>query len=262
MSCFSFLILLVEELGMKKVTLPVFLFSIFLLLGCMTAEGYKRQTIEHNIQMTALYADNKYYDKALTEISNAISLDPTDPRLYLLRGEIYRYMDRFVDATNDYTFVVDHPTGVKEKDLYLSLMALLARVTVRGQLGQYEEALADSDRFLAIYDSNKALIDGERNIELKQTYSRLIAAIYAQRGIIFIGLKEYDKSLQDINTSLDKCENFGEALTMRAIALYTRGLVYNELRRYKEALSDFTTSCSTGYTAACAELEKVKKKVK
>ena len=53
------------------------------------------------------YIDTCDYAKAITELSEHILLNPMDDNAYYLRGNIYRKMEMFGDALNDYHKAVE-----------------------------------------------------------------------------------------------------------------------------------------------------------
>jgi tetratricopeptide (TPR) repeat protein len=260
-------------------------FVIVLALSCLSCITSGISNIDHYKQMTLFYTNNKNYDSALTEIDRAIAIDPSIAELYLLRGNVYRSMGRYIDAINDYTFVLDHPTGIKSDDIFLSLAAVLYRGIIYEGVAftndisaQHKNALSDYDKAVSILEDNRSFINSEMPQEKREACLSFEVLMYVVRAGFENERKQYDKAITHANIAIDKLENLPESPTklsderpsplsttlpgLWSTVLYARGMANLGLKRNKDALVDLKASCDLGDKDSCAEYEKLKKRMK
>jgi tetratricopeptide (TPR) repeat protein/S1-C subfamily serine protease len=143
------------------------------------------------------------YQKAVLAYQKAIQMQGEDFILYNEQGDGMRFSERYEDAIMSYSKgIALHPT----------LYGYQARATVYQKLKQYDKALADLNKVIALQPDD--------------------AQSYYNRGVLYRDLKEYDKALADLNKVIalqpDDTESY-----------YNRATFYRDLKEYDKALSDF-----------------------
>ena len=155
----------------------------------------------------------RQYDKALVDANRAIELAPDYARAYLTRAVIYLYMENNVNAIEDFNKAIElYPKP--------NVVAYLNRGAAYRNIGRYEETFKDYEKSIEIDPTNPD--------------------VYSSRGHANFLLKKYDDALRDINKALELNQNPVTALYDPALALYRRGLVYNQLKDYEKAIRDFS----------------------
>ena len=204
---------------------------------------YRRATSLHAVGET---------DRALSDYSDAIRVDPNNSLGYLGRGVLLATRKRaFNRAVEDFDKVL-----VLEPD---NVDALIARGNAYSQLGDNGRALADLDRaiILAPDDPQAYVVRGLAN---------------NRRGLPQL-------AMQDYNTALQKAPHYPQALANRAallsaegnynqaladldrsiaadsdnpVAYYNRGFVYFAKREYDKALADYDSAIKLDPTMGVA----------
>jgi len=111
---------------------------------------------------------------------------------------------------------------------YDSLTTVLAKLLTEDPNNAYAyKAMAD----LKVLENklNEAIINYGKALEIDSLYFE--AFLY--RGIAYYKAKEYDLALADINNYLAQIDN------VSAIAYYNKGLIYHEIKKYKEAQTNY-----------------------
>jgi tetratricopeptide (TPR) repeat protein len=158
------------------------------------------------------YKNRKQYSSALPDAVKATELAPEDPEAWRVRAEALRGLERLKDALA----CMDKAIVLAQRGGKVPAQYLLARGWDHRALNQVDEALADFGRA----------------IEQEPTELNFLAArqsLYAARG-------EWDKALADCNTAM-KFDVGASALN----GLYWRAGLYHRMKRYQEAIADYTT---------------------
>jgi tetratricopeptide (TPR) repeat protein len=152
----------------------------------------------------------KEYLDAVNDFSRAIVLEPTAEN-YEYRGIFFFGYGFYRDGIVDFNRAIEiEPTRVT---------TYLIRGRAYGRMQEYQQA---------IEDLTKA-------IELDPQYS----FSYLDRGIIYIRIGQIDNGLEDFNTML-KMETENPSLGIEHPGIfYWRGIAYNRLGKYHEAIADF-----------------------
>jgi tetratricopeptide (TPR) repeat protein len=154
----------------------------------------------------------KQYDKALIDTNRVLELKPEYARAFEARSLIYLYMNENTHAIEDSSKAIElHPNNA---------YAYLHRGNAYRNTGRYEEALKDYQKSIDINPANPDVFNG--------------------RGYALYLLKKYDDALNDINNALEMNKNPATTLFFPAIALYRRGLIYNQFKNSEGAIRDFS----------------------
>jgi len=177
------------------------------------------------------------FERAISDLSHAIDIDPTFAKAYNSRGTVY---GRKGDAERA---VADFDRAIRLAPTFAA--AFVNRAVTFGKQGNFDRALADCDRALALdprsaaahstrgwlhihkNELDDALGDFNRAIELDSTF----AAAHSGRGTVFRRKGEFNRALDD----------FAEALRIDprlASAYNNRALVYRDLHEIDKTIDD------------------------
>jgi tetratricopeptide (TPR) repeat protein len=148
------------------------------------------------------------YSQALQDVNKAISLGQQEEEdgFYYLRGLIFYEMDLPQKAYQDFSKAITIDS--KSPDYYYD------RAFASAGLGEYKEAISDIDQALAL------------DQESRFTYLLARSGFYNESHL-------YEKALADCDEVLGKMPD-------RAVVYYQRGVALSGLKRYNEAVADFT----------------------
>jgi len=147
-------------------------------------------------------------EDSIYDFNRAIELDGSNPIIYSNRGLVYRKMDRFENAIDDYTCEIEYGASNNVK-------AFNNRAYCFAKLGHYDEAIADYSTVLKFDELN-------------------IHALH-NRGISYERLAKYMQAIKDFSEviQLDK-EN--------ANAYFNRGCCYDSVGELDLAISDYSVA--------------------
>ncbi len=219
-----------------------------------------------------VYAGIGALEEALADYTAVITQDPYYSEYYLDRGNLYRRLARNEDALADYERAVAYSPPYTE--------AYFNRANVLTVLGRDEEALADYSYVLEIdptyldarinrssilyeqEDYAAALQDVERGLQQDPENAQLLCTL----GLLAMAEEQHEKAYQAFSEALHRDPLLIAAWTNRAIllfeeekiaeaiqdlshaleleenptVLYNRGIAYQTLGRWQEAINDFT----------------------
>jgi tetratricopeptide (TPR) repeat protein len=202
------------------------------------------QSKEVLVKAKALY-DEKRYKEAITDFTQAISLDPTFAMAYKERGNTYLNLTEYQKAIADFTQAISlDPTYT---------FAYVNRGMTYSNLHKYQKAIADftqvislnnptyivnaynnrGNSYSALGEHQEAIADFTQAISLDPTYT----FAYVNRGMTYSNLSEYQKAITD----------YDQALSIdpaHALAFYNRGMTYSALHEYQKAIADYDQALS------------------
>ncbi len=160
--------------------------------------------------IAAAYAIGEDWANAITYYTKAIEINPNEATYYEDRAFAnysLKTPEGYQNALNDYTKAEE--LGVKTTKLYQY------RATINGNLGNFEQVLADCDSYLSISPED-------------------INIIY-QRGNAYFKLKKYKETIADMDKVID---NESTAKNMKIQALQRRGASKQALKDVNGAKAD------------------------
>ena len=209
------------------------------------------------------YLNKKEYDKAISDFTKAIEIDPNYPFAYANRGLAYTYRKDLTRAILDYN---------KAIELEPKLAVYTNRGCAYANQGNISQAISDFTKAIELnpndayaytnrglaYASQKnfaqAISDSAKAIEINPKY----AEAYYSRGLAYCGTKEYDKAQQDMHkaqelgyvidpkildaikkTSESKYSVVGSVVKIAEEA-YSKGCEYSKNGNYDQAISEYT----------------------
>jgi tetratricopeptide (TPR) repeat protein len=179
------------------------------------------------------------HDKAIADFNEAIRLEPREASHYFNRADAWRAKRDFDKAIADYNEII-------RRDPQL-IPAYFARAVVRGEKGDIDHAIADLDiairlnpRWPDAYVARAAGWKSKR--ELDKAIADLDTAIklepksaraYHERGLIWSEKKELDKAIAD----------YSDAIRLEpgnAVGYCNRGFAWKAAKEFDNAIADFT----------------------
>jgi tetratricopeptide (TPR) repeat protein len=121
-----------------------------------------------------VYDINFDYDKAITECTSAISFEPKQKEIYLIRGTIYDKQTKLPEAIDDYS------KAIKLDKNYVD--AYFNRATDFQELKQYDDAIKDYSKVLKLNSSDDI-------------------AFY-NRGKLYMEMKDNAKAINDFEQAI------------------------------------------------------------
>jgi tetratricopeptide (TPR) repeat protein len=219
-------------------------------------------------QRAKLYFDDKYLDRALVDIEDAIKYDAQNPLFYFLKGRIQYAMNKTQDAAKSYESAIALKSDYREAQLKLAelyyvvkehqksidlLNVLIAQdptdASTYSLKADNQRELKDTIRAIATYQ--KALeLDGsyydaamqlgllltaKRNSSAKEYFTTAIrinprsAEAYFGRAYYFQQMGEFQKALMDYRKVIDIDPSSDKSY-------YNVGIINFDAQRYDEAL--------------------------
>jgi protein O-mannosyl-transferase len=151
------------------------------------------------------YRELGQIDKALKDYDTAIRLNPRYASAYNNRGLVYRDIARFDRAIEDFTAALERDPRYDK--------ALNNRGMVFAQLGQYDRAIGDFSEAIRMNGAN--------------------ARAYVNRGLAWIETQQYGRAREDLDVAIGLDPALPDAFN-------NRGLVLGQLGELDRALEDFT----------------------
>lgn len=183
--------------------------------------------------------DQKDYEGAVVELSNAIRLDPENPIAHAIRGSAYMRIGRLKEGIDDTTKAINLiPDNVT---------AQYNRGNAYRKLGKYSQAISDYNKALVISprhfqainnrgityallnQHNKAIADFDRVISLSPTHRKA----YSSRAFSYHSLGNNTAAIKGFTQAINLYPQDAEAYL-------GRGNVYAGTRNYKKAILDYT----------------------
>jgi len=163
----------------------------------ITAEEYLRRGI-------AFYSKGEF-NHAISNLNNAIKIDPSYIEAYLYRGLAYAGKNNPEQAIVDYTKAIE--INPKHEESYF----------VRGVA------------YAAKRDTDKAIADYSKAIEINPKYVQ----VYLNRALLYIMSGNSEKAIPDANKIIEINSSF-------AGGYYLRGLAYANKNNLEQAIADYT----------------------
>jgi tetratricopeptide (TPR) repeat protein len=199
-----------------------------------TTEGVAQAAFNRGLA----YDNNKEYDKAINDYSEAIRLKPDYADAYNSRGWVFFEKAEYDEAINNFTEAIRLNSN--------HAFAYLNRGSAYYSKNEYDKAISDYTgairlkpdfpdayygRGLAYFKKNdydKAIIDSNEAIRLNPNY----ALAFFNRGIAYGGKKEFDKAIRDYNEVIRLDPNNGFTYNNRGFAYYNK-------KEYGKAIGDY-----------------------
>ena len=194
--------LLHEDYGLDEKLAADIVDTLALVLRGDNAGSEAQAAFERGIKH---FFENKDYDKAIEEFTEAIRIDPNYDLAYVSRGQSYSNKGQNDQAISDYTESI----RLNPDDA----LAYYSRGATYGKKGQYDKAISDCSKAIKL-DPNGS-------------------AAFAIRGLAYTEKCQFDEAIKDLNEAIRLAPN-------DALAYYSRGDAYWKKGQYDQTISDFT----------------------
>lgn len=205
-----------------------------------------------------IYATRKEFDRALSDYNAAVKIDPQFAAAYYNRANVYAEKRLFALAAAGYTKVIELNSGNADAYYRRGGLYLAAK--------EYDSAFSDFTRAVSVRPNYAAAFFDRGNIYyIKGAYAAAagdyttavnidpgFAAAYFNRGNALSRLGRYDPAVVDYTRALRLDPSFAPALHKRAAA-------YCALKEYKNAMDDLKSLRSMGLKPDPALLEEAGK---
>lgn len=184
------------------------------------------------------------YQGILTDMNQAIAIDPNKDRLFYIRGNAKAELGDRQGAIDDYTR--DIAINPKRAESYYN------RGNVRFKLGNWQQALIDYNSSIAIDPKRAAVFYNRANVKYKlqdkqgsiDDYTRAIAvnptllAAYSSRGWVKYELGEYQSAILDYNLAISMNHPLlSKIYSQKAFAQYELGQKSEAIASWRKALN-------------------------
>ncbi|WP_053539296.1 serine protease [Anabaena sp. WA102] len=186
-----------------------------------------------------VYALLNKFQEATADFTQAIKIDPKNAAYYVVRGAAYGELENYKQAVDDYTQAIQldpkNPTYYRDRgDNYYELK------DYKQAINDYTQAIKIDPQYADTYRSR-----GNVYLQLKEykqaidDYSQAIkldtknANYYARRGLTYLQLKDYKQAIDDYTQAI-------KLDTKNANYYARRGFAYFQLKDYKQAINDYT----------------------
>ncbi|MBK7710754.1 MAG: hypothetical protein IPJ37_07295 [Bacteroidales bacterium] len=162
--------------------------------------------------------ENKKYDDAVIQFTNAIGMEPSNPDYYIARARVYVLIMKYNEAKSDYEKAIVFDAKNVE--------AIISLGSVCNKMGSYEEALKQLNHATAVERRN--------------------ARVYPEKVITLIGLERYDQALKVSDSAI--------MVKDTPMDYYYRGIIYRKLNNDQMAKKELEKAISRDKDLAAPRL--------
>lgn len=189
------------------------------------------------------------YDDALELFTQAITLQPSDPRAYTSRGIVYRELEKYDKAIKDFDKALSVDPSYWQANMQRGYVYL--------QKQEFDNAIRNFTRAIELSPDNVAGYNGRCNAynQMKQpakairNCSRAIeinpkfAPAYVGRGNAYKMTKDYARAISDFTRALELDPGL-------VGAFYNRAITYNLTRNEDLSIEDYKSAARLNHTEA------------
>lgn len=194
------------------------------------------------------------YDNAVLDFIQAMMIDPLNPKYYQHRQDVYRKLgdiERVVEDKQKIEWLVEyHELTAAIATTTRPAPELVRRADHYSRVEEYEKALDDLDRAIAIDAKSIEALMARASIKLRQ--KKFAAAVadaeaviaisskveaYSILGDAFLGLRDYDRAIENYHRARRIDMNVAEAYYENSKALRKRGDVDRAKTSLEQALA-------------------------
>jgi len=172
------------------------------------------QTVNDHLDRGATFMEQKEFDKAIAEFTNAIRLAPNDASSYAMRCSAYFWKGDFECS------IADGETALRLDPKLISTRFLIYNLT-----DAYQK---QGEFYLDKNDLDKAIASFTNAIKYSPDYNIL----YIARGFTYENKKDFDRAIADYTQAIRLNPN-------EVVAYINRGNTYYKKKDYDRAIADF-----------------------
>lgn len=172
------------------------------------------------LRAEVIWRSSDNYEDALEDINTSLELDPSEEFFYVTRAIIWDLKGEYDNAISDYARAIElNPDYV---------YAFSHRGITYRDHGEYEKALHDFDRTIELDPADA------------QAYFNR-GTVYHNRGEMDVFYEDYDAAFVDFNAAIADYDSAIEKADDFMDANFAKGQVLQTLRRYDEAVQEYST---------------------
>ena len=213
----------------------------------------KAVTVEEALAQGKKNFDQKYYDRAIENYTQAIELDPNSVEAFVMRGKCKFNSGAFKDSVADFTKAID----LDPKNAEVCKHRALAYASLR----QFDPAIADGEQALKLMPgdpepykdllarlySNRAadhstanrFAEAAEDVTQAMKHAPKAAVFYHQRASCYFNMKEFAKAEADWSVAIEREPT-------KAAHYLHRGCCWQALGQDQKAAADFETAKKLG----------------
>ena len=175
-----------------------------LVLALFTACTSSAQKAAQQLELGRKYLTEQNYAEAVVAFTEAIQLDPNNIDAYMGRAEAYKALQKYEEATSDYSTVIEKTTDQP----YTQALAYQGRADLYEQTEEWAKAESDYRALLPLLDTEgaKNAADDEARTELKKDVLKRHAAVCITMELFEKASADYDTLEQlgeDVSSARD-----------------------------------------------------------
>ena len=177
---------------------------LLLVLALFTACTSSAQKAAQQLELGRKYLTEQNYAEAVAAFTEAIQLDPNNIDAYMGRAEAYKALQKYEEATSDYSTVIEKTTDQP----YTQALAYQGRADLYEQTEEWAKAESDYRALLPLLDTEgaKNAADDEARTELKKDVLKRHAAVCITMELFEKASADYDTLEQlgeDVSSARD-----------------------------------------------------------
>jgi tetratricopeptide (TPR) repeat protein/S1-C subfamily serine protease len=191
------------------------------------------------INRSGIYSGIKEYQKAVEELTKAISISPNNEPAYVARGQIFVMQGKQTEALADFNQAINLNSNNAKSYLDRGQLLLTFKDRHQAALADFNKAIALKPNDVEAYPIRGNYFNSQGQYQLAlNDFDRAIninpnnAESYRKRGEFFNSQGRYQQALDDLNTAIAK--NPKDSLAYADI-----GIVFQSRREYQKSLEYF-----------------------
>jgi len=235
----------VESLGavvVRRVVLLFFCMMIF--MGCPLALAADEGSFEYWIEKGIASDEKELYNQAVREFSQAIKINPQEPKGFWHRGNVYYRLEKYELATADHNRAIEIDSGFAR--------AYNGRGNVHFSLKEYELAMANYNKTLELDPSYRSAYANRGRVYERQEKYDLALAEYTKAlevdPFYVYGYESRGRFYEKLGNEEAALEDYTEAIRLDSkswIARICRGMIYSKRGQYGLAIADYNQAIET-----------------
>ncbi len=170
------------------------------------------QNITEHYNRAESYLQQREYDKAITELSKVIEVDPKNIEAYVKRGYAYNKKGDYDKALEDFNLAIEMDS--KQANAYVN------RGVSYYQKGDYGKAIADSEKYLELEPDGEVAGESRKLLKLSLDMKKRDKMFTAAGLLLFIAI------FVNVFFLLPNLEFYPSLLYLAGLSFAIRGLLF------------------------------------
>ena len=173
----------------------------------------KKGTLEAALTLGKLHFDQKYYDRAIENFTQAIELDPKSIEAFVMRGKCKFNSGEFKASLADFSKAIElNPKNAE---------VCKHRATAYASLRQFDPAIADGEQALKLMPADP------------EPYKDLLARLYSNRAADHATANRFAEAAEDVTQAMKHAPK-------AAVFFHQRASCYFNMKEYAKAATDWS----------------------